>query len=141
MRPQAEFAGSSFTALPHFFNWRPYCAPTACTPGVPVSHLLRAPAPHAQAAWRAGGNPPETQWTRDAGGQIYILHVHGPKLDKAICVLDYAEMESRLQGGAWLPEQKKRIASTCTITHHQVDAMLAIMETAYRNDKGRLYRL
>ena len=22
---QAEYAGSHFTALPYFFNWRPYC--------------------------------------------------------------------------------------------------------------------
>ncbi|CAL8465859.1 g5395 [Coccomyxa elongata] len=52
----AEFAGSKFTALPYFFNWRPY--------------------------W---GDVPQEQWARDGGGKKYILHVHGPKLDKTVC--------------------------------------------------------
>ena len=51
-------------------------------------------------ALAAGGLPPKNQWARDAGGRVYILHVHGPKLDKALCVLHHADMDLALQIGA-----------------------------------------
>jgi len=98
-----------------------------------------------RAGRRAGGVPPDTQWTRDAGGQIYILHVHGPSLDKVVCVLEFVDLEGRGLGRPWPPEQKRRIVNVCapsggSVAHHQMDMVLAILETAYMNDKGRLYR-
>lgn len=47
----------------------------------------------------AGGLPPKNQWARDAGGRVYIMHVHGPKLDKALCVLHHADLDLALQIG------------------------------------------
>lgn len=45
-----------------------------------------------------------------------------------------------LAGRPWTADQKQRQATACSIAHHQADAMLAILETAYHNDQGRLYR-
>ena len=45
-----------------------------------------------------------------------------------------------LAGHPWTTDHKQRLAVACSIAHHQADAMLAILETAYHNDQGRLYR-
>ena len=45
-----------------------------------------------------------------------------------------------LAGRPWTAEQKQRLAVACFIAHHQAGAMLAILETAYHNHQGRLYR-
>ena len=45
-----------------------------------------------------------------------------------------------LAGRSWTADQKQRLASACSIAHHQANAMLAILETAHQNDQGRLYR-
>ena len=51
-----------------------------------------------------------------------------------------ARVVALLAGRPWTAEQKQRLATACSMAHHQANAMLAILETAHQNDQGRLYR-
>ena len=87
----------------------------------------------------AGGEVPSTQWSRDAGGEMHILHVHGPKLDKVNCVLDFMGKQ-RSEKATWTEERKGSALQHCGIEHHQAQAMISILEAANRADGGGLYR-
>ena len=82
---------------------------------------------------------PSTQWSRDAGGEIYILHVHGPKLDKVNCILDFMG-KHRSETPMWTEERKGCALQHCGIEHHQAQAMISILEAAHTADGGVLYR-
>ena len=78
------------------------------------------------------------------GGQVhalrYILDVHGLKLDKATLMLYHAHSKRTLETERpCTPVQHKRVAGVCGIMYHNPGALLAILETAYQNDKELLY--
>lgn len=83
---------------------------------------------------------PTASWARDAGGQKHILHVHGPKLDKVKCVLDYIDDHKEYATVPWDDDYKKLALQHCSMAHHQSDAMMSILEAAYVADQGKMYR-
>ena len=88
--------------MPEF--WQPACGHSRPSESCDCTHDLQPAVRHAgslpTAAPAAGAIPPKNQWARNVGGQIYILHVHGPKLDKAACVLHHADLDPALQTDA-----------------------------------------
>ena len=81
---------------------------------------------------------PSTQWSRDAGGEMHILHVHGPKLDKVNCILDFMG-KHRSDTAVWTEKSKASALRHCGIEHHQAQAMISILDAAYTVDGGALY--
>ena len=88
----------------------------------------------------AGGEVPSSPWVRDAGGVKHILHVHGPKLDKVKCILDFMDQYSPGSTFPWMEKSKSAALQYCGIAHHQAQAMISILEAAYAADGGSLYR-
>ena len=62
------------------------------------------------------------------------------KLDKAMVMLYHAHSKRMLQTGRpCTPARHKRLAGVCGIMHLNTGELLAILETAYQNDKKLLY--
>ena len=83
---------------------------------------------------------PTAQWARDAGGEKHILHIHGPKLDKVECILNYMDKRSNSNTPFWEETVKKQGLEKCGMGHHQSEAMMSILQAAYITDKGQMYR-
>jgi len=75
-----------------------------------------------------GGDVPTAQWARDAGGEKHILHIHGPKLDKVKCVLDFIDERVKDPALQWEDSVKKQALEKCGMGHHQSEAMISILQ-------------
>ena len=87
----------------------------------------------------AGGEVPTSQWSRETGGEVHILHVHGPKLDKVTCIFDFMG-EHCPEALVWTDSIKASALKHCGIEHHQAQAMMSILAAAHTADRGALYR-